>query len=128
MLNENLRDQVIVHINGRMMQKTKVFRDFELRFISEITFLFHNVFFSVDDIIVEEGDDTDDMYFISKGQVLVLNRNSHTFIHELRQDDYFGEISFFSDNRRCATVKARSFTETLMLPREEFLETLSFYP
>ena len=128
MLNENLRDQVIVYLNGKMMQKTKVFRDFELRFISEITFLFQNVFFSVDDVIIDEGDDTDEMYFISKGSVLVLHRHSHTYINELKNDDYFGEISFFSSNRRAATVKSRGFSETLMLPRDEFLQMLEFYP
>ena len=36
-------------------------------------------------------------------------------------DTYFGEISFFSELQRQATVTARDFTEVLILKREEFL-------
>jgi len=39
----------------------------------------------------------------------------------LIQDQYFGEISFFSDISRQATVKARDFCEMLVLRRDDFL-------
>lgn len=76
MLNENLRDQVLVHLNGKMLKNAKVFQDFEMRFISEIMFLFENVQFSMDDVIFSEHDESEGMYFISKGTVLVLHRHS----------------------------------------------------
>ena len=32
MLNENLKDQVIVHLNGRMLKNTRIFGVFDFRF------------------------------------------------------------------------------------------------
>ena len=67
MLNDNLRDQVIVHLNGRMLKKTKIFGDFDFRFLSEVTFLLENDTFAMDDHIFEEGDNTNKkMFFITK--------------------------------------------------------------
>ena len=54
MLNENLKDQVIVHLNGRMLKNTRIFSKFDFRFLSEVTFKFSNETFSMDDHIFEE--------------------------------------------------------------------------
>jgi hypothetical protein len=84
MLNDNLRDQVIVHLNGRMLKKTKIFGDFDFRFLSEVTFLLENDTFAMDDHIFEEGDNTNKkMFFITKGTVVIMQRISHTYIKEL---------------------------------------------
>ena len=64
-----------MHLNGKLLQTANIFKDFELRFISEITFLFKNVTFQVGDFIVEEGEeDGQEMFFITKGTVLILHR------------------------------------------------------
>ena len=45
-----------------------------------------------------------------------------TFITELRKDGYFGEISFFSDLPRQATLKSRDYTDVLTLSKQDFLD------
>lgn len=43
--------------------------------------------------------------------------------------DYFGEIGFFSDQTRTATIKSRDFTDLLYIDRPSFLEIgYSLYP
>lgn len=44
-----------------------------------------------------------------------------TFINELRKDDYFGEVSFFSDLPRQATIKSRDYTDVLTISKQDFL-------
>jgi len=68
------------------------------------------------------------MYFIVNGLATVLHKKTQTYIKDLKEDDYFGEIGFFSDKRRQATVKARDFTELLELTYEGFIETAQDYP
>ncbi len=72
MLNENLKDQVIVHLNGRMLKNTQIFSVFDFRFLSEVTFLLVNETYSMDDHIFEEGERGNKMYFITKGNVVIL--------------------------------------------------------
>jgi hypothetical protein len=72
MLNENLKDQVIVHLNGRMLKNTEIFSVFDFRFLSEVTFLLVNETYSMDDHIFEEGERGNKMYFITKGNVVIL--------------------------------------------------------
>lgn len=118
MLNENLKDQVIVHLNGRMLKNTKIFRIFDFRFLSEVTFLLLNENFSIDDHIFEEEEKGTKMFFITKGTVVILQKSSHTYIKELKVDEYFGEISFFSDLNRQATARSRGFTEVLSFNKD----------
>lgn len=43
-------------------------------------------------------------------------------IKELTKKNYFGEISFFANIPRCASVKARNFINLFRLTRKSFLE------
>ncbi len=128
MLNENLKDQVIVHLNGRMLKNTRIFGIFDIRFLSEVTFLLFNETFSMDDHIFEEDEKGTKMYFITKGTVVIMQKKSHTYIKELQVDEYFGEISFFSRLNRQATARSRGFTEVLSLSKESFTQTAELYP
>ena len=112
-----------------MLKNTKIFGIFEIRFLSEVTFLLLNETFSMDDHIFEEDEKGTKMYFITKGTVVIMQKKSHTYIKELQVDEYFGEISFFSDLNRTATARSRGFTEVLSLNKESFTETaLQQYP
>ena len=82
----------------------------------------------MDDVIIEEGDDSNEMYFITKGTVLILHKQTHTFISELGVDEYFGEVSFFTGRRRSCTARSRGFTEALCLKNEQFCDILEHYP
>ena len=44
-----------------------------------------------------------------------------THLTDLEKDRYFGEIAFFTSLNRLATIKARDFTEVLIIKREDFL-------
>ena len=121
MLNDNLKDQVIVHLNGRMLKNTRIFSVFDFRFLSEVTFLLANETFSMDDHIFEEDERGTKMYFITKGTVVIMQKSTHTYIKELQQDEYFGEVAFFSDLSRQATARTRGFTEVLSLNKESFI-------
>ena len=106
-----------------MLKNTKIFGVFDFRFLSEVTFLLENQTFSMDDHIFEEDEKGTKMFFITKGTVVVMQKKSHTYIRELQADEYFGEISFFSELNRQATTRSRGFTEVLSLDNETFIET-----
>lgn len=73
----------------------------------------------MDDHIFEEEEKGTKMYFITKGTVVIMQKKTHTYITELKFDQYFGEICFFSDLNRQATARSRGFTEVLALNKED---------
>lgn len=52
-----------------------------------------------------------------------MHKQSQTFLKELKEDDYFGEIAFFDPVcPRSATARSKDFSECLVLDRTDFLE------
>lgn len=49
MLNDNLRNQCIVFLNGLMLKKSPCFEKFKMDFLSEITFLLKHYTYSFED-------------------------------------------------------------------------------
>lgn len=39
MLSESLKLELIIHLNGRMLHNTPIFKNFDLQFLSELTFV-----------------------------------------------------------------------------------------
>ena len=52
------------YLNGRILKSIKVFKNFDIAFLSEITNKFEKQTFAMDDNIVVEGDEGGSMYFI----------------------------------------------------------------
>ena len=125
LLNDNLREQVIAFLNGRILKECKAFDSFDMILLSEITFMMERKLYSMSDNIFEEGDISRKMYFISKGGIRLLHLKSHTYIKELSDSESIGEASFFSNRKRCATARSCTFTEMLVLDLHNFEELLN---
>lgn len=78
-------------------------------------------------IIFLEGDDSQDLYILSSGQVDILKGNKN--IAEINQKGaLFGEMSFFLGDKRTATVKARNDVQAIRIPKEEISNFLREFP
>lgn len=121
-LNKNLEIKMRAFLNGRILKNIIVFKNFEIDFLSEITKSFKKQTFTVDDNIFIEGDEGGTMYFIVTGLVTILHKKTQTYIRDLKQDQYFGEIEFFCQKPRFTTIKSRDFTEVLVLTYETFAD------
>ncbi|CAI2364970.1 unnamed protein product [Moneuplotes crassus] len=122
MLNETLRDQVIAFINGNMINQSGVFQTFNIMVISQITFKLQHHMFSVDDPMIEEGTPGLRMYYISKGGGILLHKRTRTFIKEIKPEACVGELGFFSNQKRRATMRSNTFTEVLHISKDAFLQ------
>lgn len=129
MLNGHLRDQVIAYLNGNLLKKSVVFKRFDIEFLSEITFcLEHKTFARNDFIFMEDTKYSVELFFITKGSVLLFHNKSNTFIKELSLDESFGELGFFSGKPRKASARTREFTETLILNSHTFQKLAINFP
>ena len=109
-LNRNLQIQMQGILNGNILKNIKVFMNFDISFLSSIAESFKPQTFGAEENVFEEGEPGGTMYFIVTGWVSILHRQTQTYIKDLKNDDYFGEIGFFSEKARQATVKVRDFS------------------
>lgn len=63
-------------LNGRILKNIKVFKNFDIDFLSDITKQFKKQIFTIDDNVVVEGDAGGTMYFIVTGLVTVLHKKT----------------------------------------------------
>lgn len=76
--------------------------------------------------ICREGEKGDSLYVISRGVVAItkqMPKGKEVWIRNLREGDFFGEFSFFTDQRRNASVKTVTECEILEISKSE-LETI----
>ena len=63
-------------LNGRILKNIKVFKNFDIDFLSDITKKFQKQTFAMDDNIVQEDDAGGTMYFIVTGLVTIIHRKT----------------------------------------------------
>jgi CRP-like cAMP-binding protein len=122
MLNENLKVELIVHLNGKMLHDSPLFKYYSLSFLSDLSFILKRETFSINEVILEEDTTGDRLHYITKGNVLIIHKKSATFLKEVSIDTFIGEVSFFSGKPRAASARSINFTEVLTLYLSEFLE------
>lgn len=115
LLTENLRMDLVVHLNGKMLHDTFLFKKFDILFLSEVTFLLKRETFCLDEHIFDEEELGNTLYYMMRGEVMLVHKKSCTFLKELRADEFLGEVEFFSGHARAATARSKDFTEVLAL-------------
>ena len=75
--------------------------------------------------IIYAGEDSDSIYFITKGSVTVLNEDDtgrEIIVAYLNEGDFFGEMGMFGEGARTAWVKAKTECEVAELGYQKFAE------
>jgi hypothetical protein len=120
LLSEPLRDEIYSHIHGVVIKYCKIFSQYETNFISQLARTLISETFAPGDIILEEGEFSNKMYFIMSGKIRIYQAETKTVFKELSEKEYFGEISFFTNNPRCASAHSIDFVDVLSLTRANF--------
>ncbi len=82
-------------------------------------------------IVINEGDETDCLYIIKSGKAYAIriDETGRQFvINRFGPYDYFGEMSFFDGDARCATVMTKEKCKLVILARNVFLKFASKHP
>jgi CRP-like cAMP-binding protein len=124
-LSENLKDELIVHLNGKMVHDSNLFRFYNLHFLSDLTFILKRESFDIGEPIFDEDEICDRLHYITKGNVRLIHKKTATFIAEVSIDTFIGEVSFFSGQPRKASARSIIFTEVITLYLSDFLDALN---
>jgi serine/threonine protein kinase/CRP-like cAMP-binding protein len=87
--------------------------------------------FSDEDIIIEQGAESDSMYFIRRGEVEIYREDESgvpIFINKLGQGQFFGEISALRGTPRTNSVRAMGQLTAFRFPREDIVQLVERQP
>jgi len=82
--------------------------------------------FNEGDIIINEGDEPDNLFQMVEGKALVSVKG--TEIGEIKEDEVFGEVSFLTKTTRGATVRAVNRCLVQVISRPDFDEFSEYRP
>lgn len=118
LLSEPLREEIFVHTRGQTLCVCPIFNNFQKHFLLQLTKLLEPKTFAPSDIVFEQGEKSTTMYFIQNGLIELFHSETQSIFRELKQGNYFGEISLFTLKPRCCSSRCIEFVETLSLSRE----------
>lgn len=83
-----------------------------------------------DDYLIREGQESTEMYYIQSGTLAVFKRKgiAEQQIGTVYSGELVGEMSFFDEEPRCASVKALSDCEVTAIPRDKLNMAMSKMP
>lgn len=91
-----------------ILDRTDIYRPLPAHLMLELARLFNLVNFSAGETIIWQGEQNDDVYFLISGrlQVLLNREGQPQQINVIEPGEMFGEIAFFTEDPRQATVRA----------------------
>jgi CRP-like cAMP-binding protein len=87
--------------------------------------------FDEDEIVIREGDLGSSLYVIVSGEVKVFGKNPRgmpVYLADLKEGDFFGEVSVLTGKPRTATITAATRSELLRLDREKLEVIIATHP
>ncbi len=108
--------------------KSNLFFNFNFEDLEIFTEFLQEKVISKDEVIVVEGDISNEIYIIAEGSLLVFRETDETDEHKelttLKEGETFGEIAYLDKKPRSASLRALEET-TLFIATEENLKKLS---
>ena len=97
------------------------FKDKTEEFLGEIGPKLEFIGFNANDQILNKGDDAEEVYFLKKGVVMVLDKNHDNVLMEFGEGSVFGEWDiFFNNSIRQFFVTAKTKCELFFITKKDF--------
>jgi hypothetical protein len=124
-----LRTEIALYLNRDIIEKVPLFKGCSIAFIESLVTRLHAQVIGPEEFICRKGDVGQEMYFISKGAVAILDEDDQeSVVSTLAEGSYFGEVALLYTERRTATVKALTYCHLFVLSKTDLDELLQLYP
>jgi hypothetical protein len=125
-LPDSLKLEVELFLRQPLISKVPLFQKASSDFRNDIVHFLNIHVYMPGDTVVKKGDPAHSMYFVSKGQVEILDDHGNPFA-VLGEGSFFGEMSLLKEQPRNSTVRAISFCNIYSLDKQNFDRMLSKY-
>ena len=127
-LPSNIREKIMNHVNIGICKGIDFFKDKPHNFVNSIIRHLQLCSYTHKEILYEEHDLPEEVYFIKSGRVL-LNIQTDLVFRIFLQGSYFGEIEIFEDtDRQSSAIVGSKVAEIYTLHKNDFLKILKSFP
>lgn len=128
LLSAPMKQEVYVSIQGHYLLRLSAFTIISSTCLRAISYKLKLQVYAPNDLIIVQGETTDDLYFIVGGNVEVLHNSTKTMFKLLGKHSFFGEIGFFCKTPRMASVKSFVYSELFKISNLDFFMILKNMP
>lgn len=91
-----------------LIDQTDIYRPLPAELILQLVHLFYQVRYAPGEAVIWEQERNDDVYIVTDGllEALITQNGTPTRVGEIKPGEMFGEIAFFTEDPRYATVRA----------------------
>lgn len=115
------------HVNIHLITQVPLFRNASRPLIKEIVKCFKTEIFSPSEIIIQSGEEGNEIYFLVYGIVEVISPDGKS-LNKLRTGSFFGELALLRKTKRVATIKALSYCQVYRLANEDLEKIMKKHP
>jgi hypothetical protein len=115
-----MRLDVLFHLTKDLIDQVPLFRHCTPALRSVLLMALRPEVFAPGDSIVREGEVADGIRFISRGIVDITSGEESRVHGSLEEGDYFGNLSLLLEERRTASVRARTYCDIFLLPKGDY--------
>jgi len=111
----------------KLLKKVSLFRGLSQNAIELIASVTTEIHFRAAEIIFHEGEEADDLYVITNGQVNIEKHSDGSrrkVLAILEHGDFFGEMAVITHGKRCASAVASQAVTLLCVGKANFLSLL----
>lgn len=125
-LPTTLKTEAELELKKNFIVGIPIFKNASVNFVTRIAIKLELVIITPGEILMRQGDEGNEMYFIISGMLDVIRNDDPIFL--LKEGEFFGEMALVANVPRTATVKARSFCNLYKLERKTFEKIISDFP
>jgi glucose-6-phosphate 1-dehydrogenase len=114
-------------VNREVLQKVPLFAGADEVFLHYLAMSLRSDVAAAGDEIIREGEVGQEMYFIARGEVEVLDKTGKR-VAGFKEGDFFGEIALLKSSPRTATVRALTAVDLFVLGKSDFDRVLRDNP
>lgn len=127
------KEKIEIDLNEliNILKRIFLFQNFNEEELKEIAANMRSKIYLPEEIIVKQGDEGGSMYIVKSGKlsVEIETATGHSrWIKDLSKNDFFGEISLLTGEKRTASIKAKSLSEVFELRAKDLKEILRKNP
>ena len=125
-LPTTLKTEAELELKKNFIVGIPIFKNASADFVSRIAIKLELFIITPGEILMRQGEEGHEMYFIISGMLDVIRDDNSIFL--LKEGDFFGEMALVANTKRTATVKARTFCNLYKLERNTFDIIISDFP
>ncbi|KAG4402630.1 hypothetical protein GLYMA_02G243400v4 [Glycine max] len=130
----NMREMIFIMISQTLylpyIEKVSLFKGCSSEFINQIVIRLHEEFFLPGEVIMEQGNVVDQLYFVCHGvleEVGIAEDGTEETVSLLQPNSSFGEISILCNIPQPYTVRVCELGRLLRLDKQSFTNILDIY-